>query len=318
MKKVLFSIVALMISVCVINAQETEEDNDILKSKKGTPILPQSGDYAIGIDAAPMINFAGQVIQSIGMNNAGAAATSPGFNQLTDPNSGMQSIYLKKFLSDKEALRVKVMINMRTDTRKEYVQNDEEWDKLYGTDDTTNYDGYEMNLTDKYVNKNSNIGVLVGKEMRRGYGRLQGFYGAEVGLMYTSNVSSYKYGNEYMEDTEDPTLDISSGGSPSFENFGANDLGGGSRLLKQTQRDLTLMVNGFVGVEYFVLPKISIGGEMYLGLAYTGQGKAKQTYEGWDVDDEKVVETPGKGYTNPNTFTLQNFTGGNLFLVFHF
>lgn len=317
MKKVLFSIVALMISVCVINAQENEEENDILKSKKGTPILPQSGDYAIGIDAAPMINFAGQVLNSV---NAGGAATSPGFNQLTEPTSGLQSIYLKKFLSDKEALRVKVMINMRTDTRKDYVQDDKKWDDLVGSGDQADYDDAEMDLTEKYVDRNNDIGVLVGKEMRRGYGRLQGFYGAEVGLMYTCAVSTYKYANEYMEDTEDPALDT----DPSSTDWGTGNLPAddavviNKRTLKETQRDLTLMVNGFVGVEYFVLPKISIGGEMYLGLAYTGQGKAKNTYEGWDTDDEAVVEVSGKGYTNPNTFTLQNFTGGNLFLVFHF
>ena len=303
MRKVLFSVIALLISVGIVNAQEAEE-SEVLKSKKGTPILPQSGDYALGIDAAPMINFAGQIIQSIGMNAAGAAAASPGFNQLTEPISGLQSIYFKKFTSDDEAWRVKAIINLTSNTFKSYERGDEEWD---GLSDKTDYAPLDMDVTDKSKQSVHNFGVLVGKEMRRGYGRLQGFYGIETGLMYNSTNNSYKYGNEYLDNTDaGAALD----GNPTFNDFGANDLGGGARLLKQTNRSFTFMLNGFVGVEYFVLPKMAIGGEMYLGLAYTGQGKNKTESEAWDATENEVVVTETKGYINPNSFTLQNATGG--------
>lgn len=308
MKRVLFSIVALMVSVCMISAQEAEE-SDVLKSKKGTPILPQSGDYALGIDAAPMINFAGQVLNSL---NAGGAAASPGFNDFTDPTMAGGVIYLKKFTSDKEAFRVKVMVNSTSNTSKAYVQGDEEWD---GLSDKADYEPLEMDVTDKFTDSDHNLGILVGKEMRRGYARLQGFYGAEVGLMYNSTKDAYKYGNEYLDNTDaGAALD----GTPTFNDFGANDLGGSARLLKETTRSFTFMANGFVGVEYFVLPKMAIGGELYLGLAYTGQGKTKTESEAWDATEDEVVVTETKGYVNPNAFNLSTFNGGTLFLIFHF
>ena len=42
-----------------------------------------------------------------------------------------------------------------------------------------------------------NIVLSVGKEWRRGHGRLQGFYGADAYLMFGSSSTKYTYGNDY-------------------------------------------------------------------------------------------------------------------------
>ena len=49
-----------------------------LTSKKGEPILPEAGDWAIGIDATPFLNYAGNFFGKTTNNNA------PTFNFFTN------------------------------------------------------------------------------------------------------------------------------------------------------------------------------------------------------------------------------------------
>ena len=54
MKKILFSF-ALLSAVLILYAQD---DNEILKTRKGVPIKPGVGDFAVGIDATPFFRYA--------------------------------------------------------------------------------------------------------------------------------------------------------------------------------------------------------------------------------------------------------------------
>ncbi|MES2681013.1 MAG: hypothetical protein V4635_14060, partial [Bacteroidota bacterium] len=50
-----------------------------LTSKKGEPILPEKGDWAIGIDATPFLNYIG--------NFFGTPNSAPSFTWLTNNNT---------------------------------------------------------------------------------------------------------------------------------------------------------------------------------------------------------------------------------------
>ena len=105
--------------------------------------------------------------------------------------------------------------------------------------------------TEGDVTKDSynNITIGGGIEMRRGSTRLQGYYGAMAGLSLGGSKTTYEYANN----AEGAPLEVKAGST-----FGI-----GARA--------------FVGVEYFVLPKISIGGEFGWGLNLSSTGDASTT-----------------------------------------
>ena len=134
-----------------------------LTSKKGEPILPESGDWAISMNADPIFTFVGNAFH-------GSAATgAPGVNWL----NGNQTIVGKKFIDEKSAYRVLVRLGFTNQTYKNLVADNSE---------TTapTFPDQPAQVTDKYSTKNTNIGIGVGKEWRRGKTRLQGYYGADA------------------------------------------------------------------------------------------------------------------------------------------
>lgn len=105
----------------------------------------------------------------------------------------------------------------------------------------------------------SNIGLTAGWEKRRGKTRLQGFYGGELGIMLGSNKTTTTYGNAISVDNPvTRTKEVKLGST-----FG-------------------LGLRGFIGAEYFILPKMSIGGEFGWGLAFNTTGEGETTTESWD------------------------------------
>ena len=83
----------------------------------------------------------------------------------------------------------------------------------------------------------------LGKEWRKGKTRLQGFYGADA--LVSLNTGSEKVVN------------------------------GSSTITKTQGLELGLGVNGFVGAEYFIFPKMSLGAQFSYGLQVSVTGKDK-------------------------------------------
>ena len=110
MKKFALIIAVVFGAIVVSNAQE-------LKSKAGVPILPEAGDYAIGIDATPIFNFFGNMIKI----NSGAAFADPAAWNFVD---GTNAIYGKYYKDAETAYRVTVRLHGGTTTNKNYVTDD--------------------------------------------------------------------------------------------------------------------------------------------------------------------------------------------------
>lgn len=197
-----------------------------LLSKRGEPILPQAGDYAISVDASPFLDYFGNFIGGDGLN------VSPTFD-FTTVN---QVITFKYFKTDKMAYRSGVRLGL-------------------------NSNKFAISADDYQTNGTSDIGLLGGLEFRRGNTRLQAYYGAEAGISLNSVSSSWDYKNKLSSTYTNAGVarDVKT-------NFGST-FGFGLR--------------GFGGVEYFILPKISVGGEFGWGLTLASTGIGKKTTEEW-------------------------------------
>ena len=165
MKKINLLLVAAFISSSIF-AQEQQG----LTSKKGELFLPETGEWAISINASPFLSYFGNFIGGNGLNAA------PNFNYLTTN----QTIIGKYFIDSQSAYRAGVRVGLKSDAQTTKVP-------ATGSPSTQ--------VDNKKTDSGSNIGLTAGKEWRKGKTRLQGFYGAEAEIDLSSASTSYTYGN---------------------------------------------------------------------------------------------------------------------------
>jgi hypothetical protein len=231
MKKIILTVAAVF-ALTFANAQDSKTPE--LKSKRGENFLPVAGDWAIGFDATPFVNFAGGV--------AGSGGTSPTVDVVSKENSG-KSLYAfaKYFKTDKIAYRAIANLVFLSNSETKY-------------------------------NKTTLVAGL-GKEWRRGSTRLQGFYGVD-GLLSFNREST-----------------------DGDENKSKSRLGVGAR--------------GFLGCEYFIIPKISIGleygygvmvqsenSETYINIGGIDTGMSQSTFNNQDNNAEGKEDKWGSGHLN--------------------
>ena len=124
---------------------------------------------------------------------------------------------------------------------------------------------------DYKIDGQTTIGLTGGIEYRLGTSRLQAYYGAEAGIVIGGNSSNWDYENNLSS-------------TYTFSNA--------SRSVKTTSgTGFGIGARGFGGIEYFVLPKISIGGEIGWGLALQTRGLGKTTTEKWNGSAVATTET---------------------------
>jgi len=214
MKKGLL-IVAMMIGVTA-SAQD-------MNSKKGTPILPESGDWSIGIGANSSLNYFGNLLN-------GNADNSP---MSFDWTNGNENVITGKMMKDANtAYRVGLRLGFGSATA------DNQSVDVDG-DGAADFDSVEIK------NGGSNINLAAGIQMYRGKGRVRGFYGAEANI----GLGSAK------------------------ETWTATDLS----VEAKAGSTFNLGVRGFIGVEYFFAPKMSLSGEFGWGLGLSSEGASETT-----------------------------------------
>lgn len=297
----------LLASACMILASTTYVD----AKKPEKNYLPEAGDVTIGINAVPFLNYLGNMFgktqnNSINPAEIGGVPAVPGLNNPT------MSIFGKYFLTDQTALRLNVGVGINSTTQSNYVQDD-----AAVAEDPLSVDKVE----DSYKYRNSGMSVAVGYEWRRGGKRLQGFWGGQAILAYSNSKHFFGYGNAITEVNQDPTQydDNNNWTFPTTQPT-LDNIGGNSRLLMQSDgRSWTYGVGGFVGVEYYIAPKISIGCEMSLNLLWTTGGKKYQKSERFNPDFNEVQENirwTGKSDSGFR-FGTENI-GTSLFVAFSF
>lgn len=287
-----------------------------LTSKKGEPILPEAEDWAISMNADPIFDFVGNAFNGNTNNSA------PGVNWL----NGNQTIIGKKFIDEKNAYRVLVRLGFTNQTYKNMVA-----DNSIVTPAV--FPAQDAEVEDKFKMKNTNIGIGVGKEMRRGKTRLQGYYGADAMIWISMSSTKYEYGN-----TMSPTAGAGTTPTPTSTTWntstGAVSLEGplGTRdISSKSGMTFGIGVRGFIGAEYFIFPKIAIGAEYGWGIGYQMSGKGKATYEttggtGPVVAEQETITSGSSKFgfdTDLNQGTIFGFKGSNtgtasLRATFHF
>ncbi len=269
MKKTVFLLMMSVLSGVVFSQN--------LVSKKGEPFLPEKKDWSIGIDATPFLNYAGNMFSSAG-NSA------PGFN-----NYGLnQTIVGKYFVASNKAYRGILRFGI----------GNQNFTKTVVQPTATVPAGSTVPplVNDNAKKVNNFIGLGAGIEYRRGKTRLQGFYGADVFIWTTKESAAFTYGNNLTQGAAVPNVSIINSASfatdilingSNFNNFRGDGIVNnviGRVLEVETGRTLGLGVRGFIGAEYFLFPKISIGGEFGLGVGYQRTGNGTVT-----VESEQIV-----------------------------
>lgn len=263
------------------------------KGEKGwyrsAPLLPQEGDFAIGLNAVPFLAYVGNAF-----NNSTYNSPSNQFVQ------GDQLLFGKYFLSDDTAIRARARINLYTDVTRAAVVDDDQ--------SAENFDPSETVVDERYT-RSTNTTLGGGLEKRRGHGRLQGFYGAEAALGFRKNTSLYVYGNQYSDENPTPTTSTFSGSS-----YGAS-----SRTLESRPGGtLSLALRGFAGAEFFLAPRVSFGGEFGYSAAISRTGNGESVIETYNLVDEEDETLTFANLGGSSVDLDTDNLSGALYLLVHF
>jgi len=289
MKKVISLIVVFFI-LLNINAQIK------LETKAGAPILPEEGDWAIGFDADPFLNYIGNLL------NSNAVAPSANWT-----NSDL-AITGKMFKDDNTAYRLKLRLGLGGTKYNNMI------------DTSTSLFGDPAYMTDTYSYSYMNIQMGAGIENRRGKGRVQGVYGGEMLIGMSGTNESISYADQFDDQhtatwttlfSENPnniTTTSSNGPRPTEINEGST---------------FTMQLRGFVGVEYFIFSKISVAAEYGWGLIISSQGEGSTVTESFGLasasaTESSIVTTTTKTPGNSNWGIDTDNNGANLSIIFHF
>ncbi|MFT5601932.1 MAG: hypothetical protein ACI9N1_002182 [Flavobacteriales bacterium] len=275
------------------NAQTTQMSNDA-----GAVITPEAGDWAIGFNAAPILNYAGNMFNGTIGNSMGSAFVG-----------NDQAIYGKYFVDENTAYRASLRI-------------------MYGSGSNgVNIDTNTVSSAPSYVTntgKFSGAGIVLGGgiEKRKGHNRLQGYYGGEamITLGGTTPNAEYTYATA-LDSTNiaDNVMNTDPSLNPNMVNTAAN----GRTLSTKAGSTFGIGVRGFIGAEYFFAPKMSIAAEYGWGLTWSTTGGGETVTENFGFDGASATtetlynvtsETPKSSSLNIDTDNL----GGAIRLMFHF
>jgi hypothetical protein len=235
---------------------------DGLTSKKGEAYLPEAGDWSIGFDASALTSFVGNAFNG---NVGNAALTAPMMD-----NVG-QEIRFKMFKDEKTAYRLRARIGMSSSSTDVY--------DLYDNDATPNTADQEFTTNTK-VNDGFSVVLGAGIEKRRGNTRIQGYYGGEVffGLLGGQKTTT-------------------STGSVLSDNYinGHTDFATARQTEQVNASKFTLGLQGFIGVEWFFAPKVSLGAEYTWGLGMNSNGETSVTHEFWGRTVDEVAADAASG-----------------------
>ena len=200
MKKLFISLFVFLCCTAIIHIQAQDSGTDVLRTKKGVAVLPEVGDWAIGIDATPFFRYVGNIFA----NNPyapsfGFTAQAPG------------AIFGKYKVTETVSYRGTLLFGITNETTKSPNATDPD-------------------QIDKTTTSALSIGLVGGIQVSRVvFGRLSGFYGAQAGIMkdpydagtYTGALS-FKDGNDSDNDYKavgGSTYGIMAGGFIGIEYF---------------------------------------------------------------------------------------------------
>ena len=171
------------------------------------------------------------------LNDNGGSFNHPGYV------SGFENVIVaKKYASNNSASRIKLGLNTALYSNTIMGENPDQ----FGSSDVLLY---------TINSRNFELTLGYGHEYRKGISRVQGFYGWEtIFKLKPSSGDNYNYEYDYL------TMYNSTSQN---EFIDSQKIGGG----------FGLEARGFIGVDYFIAPKMSIGAEFGWGAMFEAEGK---------------------------------------------
>jgi len=272
------------------------QTSEVLTNKKGMPILPMEKSFAIGFDALPLLQYAGNMFNGTDENGS----TLIGFANQGGTASG-GTLYGKYFLTDSKAIRARLSINQSRVQDVNRVVLDGQMPVQSN-----------IEVEDELISRNFSMSFGGGMEWRKGRGRLVGVFGGELLLSLAKSSQEITYGNLITSGNQTPTS------TTSFEG-GASGPVSVRTISTTSPNSFGLTALGFAGVEYFVAPQISVGAEVTMGINYSRTKRSEVVTEEWDANSETVLNIK-----NLNSDVLTKFGiatgiwGGSINVMFHF
>ncbi|CAG5080118.1 hypothetical protein [Parvicella tangerina] len=256
-------------------------------NEAGTVVTPEANDWAIGFNAAPVFDYVGNMFNGSTGNSLST--------QFVNTNN---AIYGKMFVDENTAYRASVRL-------------------MYGSgssvmlQDTNTVDAAPDYIENKVTQSGAGIVLGAGIEKRRGHNRLQGYYGGEALITLGGTSPNMKYEYALEMDTA---------------NLNAGLVTNGRTLSSKSGSTFGIGVRGFIGAEYFILPKISIAAEYGWGLSWstTGAGETVTENYGFETASDAVAGTASVFEVTTMTGKSSSFNidtdnwGGAIRLMFHF
>ena len=286
--KLMKKIFLLLVGVFCLSSMQAQDQP--LTGKKGQLILPEAGDIGLGVNMIPFFNWFGNTFNN---NSNNTYASRDKFFSVLGNNVVMG----KYMLTEKTAARVHFGINTDVYSASEFVMDDAANDP-------------DVTVQDVVAGSDGRYTLALGYEMRRGKGRIQGYFGADLVLNFNIYDESYTYGNGFSSTNLVPTS----------TNFGGNlrNANGQRKISDDAQTTFGVGVRPFVGVEYFVAPKLSVGAEFGWGIIYSTTFESASVWESYDAaTGEVIIDVEEEGASSNFGLNLDNMNGA-VFMSFYF
>ncbi len=285
MKKVIIALLALAMLPAAAFAQEEKKQ-----------YTPEAGDFAIGFDAAPVLNYVGNMFNANTYNGFRALSGTPSF--AVGPTASIMGKYM---LTDELALRANIGILVGSDKERGYVA-DQEAQLLNPFS--------EAKLVDTKTTRNNGASILFGVEYRKGKKRVQGVFGGGLLVAVYNKSIKYTYGNAMTTVNQRPAVSDALTGT--YE--------GVNRMLNvRSDGNVVAGISGNAGVEWFVAPKIALGAEVNLSLYYKFGSQQYKESERYNTSSAQVeVRTDLTSPGDSGLFFGTHNLGGSLYMMFYF
>lgn len=271
--------------------------------------LPKAGDWAIGIDMQPVYEFIGNIANETQNNSLRQFGGEPstGFGFLNN-NFNEVSIMGKYMLDNTTAIRLNVGFGKEVMKHKEY-QPDQLALFLNPLSEAKVEDYVKANI--------ATYSIAAGIEFRKGKDRIQGFYGADLLFAKQKEYFKMEYGNGITELNQNPAR------TNGFNNYGIGVINvpywTSTYLTESYQNEIILGIAGKLGVEYFIAPKLSLGGEVSLLMAKQFEKGSYIKTEGYNATTERLESHTELVDPKNSVFYMGTLDlGGRLFMMFYF
>jgi hypothetical protein len=288
----------LILSVLPLGVLTAQEDAK-------TDYLPKAGDWAVGIDMQPVYSLFGNIANANAANGLGQFGGE-------DPLLGGISIMGKLMLDKTTAFRVNLGVAKDLDHTYRYQLDDE---PIKSQENPFS----EAKVQDLNQHNRAVYSLSAGIEFRKGKERIQGYFGGDVVFGMRKDRYQFSYGNAITEVNQTPTRTNYNAVGPGA--LVVNNVGywQATYATEKYQNTLIAGIAGKVGVEYFVVPKLSFGGEVSLLISEQFVRGAYTKSEGYNPTTGLVEEHTELVSPASRTFHIgTEDMGGKLFMMFYF